>query len=285
MTATDRSLELVNTAAQAAADKLAHDIIAYDVSDVLSITDAFLLASAPNDRQVKSIVDEIEERLQKELGAKPVRREGDREARWVLLDYVDIVVHVQHSEERVFYALERLWKDCPELDLPEDAKATRGKAAEHAKHQAAEEAAGRTLGDELQEADLAIVDHGTLQARVRHCGDHAVGVTLASLLLGEPDAGVVRVGEPSGRKQVVRCATIRAQHRVLRCGLALELRGLHQHVPAVRVTHGEDVRHDGAEVAVGRDRRALDRDAGVLEVEVLDVGRPSGRHDHRIEDR
>ena len=141
MTATDRSLELINTAAQAAADKLAHDIIAYDVSDVLSITDAFLLASAPNDRQVKSIVDEIEERLLKELGAKPVRRERDREARWVLLDYVDIVVHVQHSEERVFYALERLWKDCPELDLPEDAKATRGRAEEHARLQAAEESA------------------------------------------------------------------------------------------------------------------------------------------------
>ncbi len=132
VTATDRSIELINAAAQAAADRLAHDIIAYDVSDVLSITDAFLLASAPNDRQVKSIVDEIEERLQKELGAKPVRREGDRDARWILLDYVDIVIHVQHSEERVFYALERLWKDCPELDLPEDAVKTRGKAAEHA---------------------------------------------------------------------------------------------------------------------------------------------------------
>jgi ribosome-associated protein len=115
---------------------------------VLSITDAFLLASAPNDRQVKSIVDEIEERLNKELGAKPVRREGDREARWVLLDYVDIVVHVQHSEERVFYALERLWKDCPELDLPADAKATRGKGAEHAKLRAAEEDA--ELGEELR---------------------------------------------------------------------------------------------------------------------------------------
>ncbi|OLZ66650.1 ribosome silencing factor [Streptomyces sp. IMTB 2501] len=138
MTATDRSLDLINTAAQAAADKLAHDVIAYDVSDVLSITDAFLLASAPNDRQVKAIVDEIEERLLKELGAKPVRREGDRDSRWILLDYVDIVVHVQHSEERVFYALERLWKDCPELELPADAKATRGKAAEHARLQAAE---------------------------------------------------------------------------------------------------------------------------------------------------
>ncbi|MGW4029005.1 ribosome silencing factor [Streptomyces sp. NPDC004838] len=132
MTATDRSIELVNAAAQAAADRLAHDIIAYDVSDVLSITDAFVLASAPNDRQVRSIVDEIEERLSKELDAKPVRREGDRDARWILLDYVDIVVHVQHSEERVFYALERLWKDCPELPLPEDALQTRGKAAAHA---------------------------------------------------------------------------------------------------------------------------------------------------------
>lgn len=146
VTATDRSLELINTAAQAAADKLAHDVIAYDVSDVLSITDAFLLASAPNDRQVRAIVDEIEERLQKELGAKPVRREGDRESRWILLDYVDIVVHVQHSEERVFYALERLWKDCPELELPEEARATRGKAEEHAKLHADE--AGDEPGQE-----------------------------------------------------------------------------------------------------------------------------------------
>ncbi|MFG2328593.1 ribosome silencing factor [Streptomyces sp. NPDC048604] len=142
MTATDRSIELVSAAAQAAADRLAHDIIAYDVSDVLSITDAFLLASAPNDRQVKSIVDEIEERLLKDLGAKPVRREGDRDARWILLDYVDIVVHVQHSEERVFYALERLWKDCPELPLPDDALKTRGKMAEHAALTGADETDG-----------------------------------------------------------------------------------------------------------------------------------------------
>lgn len=126
VTATDRSIELINTAAQAAADKLAQDIVAYDVSEVLAITDAFLLASAPNDRQVKSIVDEIEERLRKELGVKPERREGERDGRWVLLDFVDIVVHVQHTEERVFYALERLWKDCPQLELPEDAKATHG---------------------------------------------------------------------------------------------------------------------------------------------------------------
>ena len=141
MTATDRSLELINTAAQAAADRLAHDIIAYDVSDVLSITDAFLIASAANDRQVRAIAEEIEDKLREELDVKPVRREGEREGRWILLDYIDIVVHVQHSEERVFYALERLWKDCPELDLPEEAKATRGKGAEHAKLQAEEDSA------------------------------------------------------------------------------------------------------------------------------------------------
>jgi ribosome-associated protein len=142
VTATDRATELIETAAQAAADKLAHDIIAYDVSDVLAITDAFLLASAPSDRQVKSIVDGIEEALQAERGAKPVRREGEREGRWVLLDYVDIVVHVQHTEERVFYALERLWKDCPLMELPPDAKATRGRGAEHEREQATESAPG-----------------------------------------------------------------------------------------------------------------------------------------------
>lgn len=129
MTATDRSIELINAAADAAADKLAHDIVAYDVSEVLALTDAFLLASAPNDRQVKSIIDAIEERLLKEHGVKPARREGEREGRWVLLDFVDIVVHVQHTEERVYYALERLWKDCPEIELSEDAQATRGRGA------------------------------------------------------------------------------------------------------------------------------------------------------------
>jgi ribosome-associated protein len=145
VTATDRATELITVAAQAAADKLAHDIIAYDVSDVLAITDAFLLASAPNDRQVKAIVDGIEEQLGRTLGAKPVRREGEREGRWVLLDYVDIVVHVQHAEERVFYAMERLWKDCPQLPLPPDAEATRGKGAQAAQ---AETGAEDGSGDE-----------------------------------------------------------------------------------------------------------------------------------------
>ncbi|WP_214320653.1 ribosome silencing factor [Nonomuraea sediminis] len=119
MTASDRAVQLVKIAAEAAADKLADDILAYDVSEQLVITDAFLLCSATNDRQVRAIVDEIEDRLRTEADVKPVRREGEREGRWVLLDFLDIVVHVQHEEDRVFYALERLWKDCPAIPLPE----------------------------------------------------------------------------------------------------------------------------------------------------------------------
>ncbi|NYG60639.1 ribosome-associated protein [Nocardioides daedukensis] len=119
MTATDRAIELVHAAARAASDKLAQQIIAFDVSEQLAITDAFVLASAPNDRQVKSIVDEVEDRL-REMGRKPIRREGERDGRWVLIDFGDIVVHVQHEEEREFYALERLWKDCPAIELPAD---------------------------------------------------------------------------------------------------------------------------------------------------------------------
>jgi ribosome-associated protein len=124
VTATERAIELIRIAATAAAEKLATDIIAYDVSDQLVITDAFLLCSASNDRQVRSVIEEIEEKLAK-AGAKPVRREGEREGRWVLLDYLDVVIHVQHVEERVFYALERLWKDCPQIELPETVTAGR----------------------------------------------------------------------------------------------------------------------------------------------------------------
>ena len=120
MTASARSIELAEAAVVAAADKLASDLVILDVSEQLVITDCFVLASAPNDRQVRAVVDAIEEKLLG-LGAKPGRREGEREGRWVLLDYVDIVVHVQHSEERTYYSLERLWKDCPSLPLPADA--------------------------------------------------------------------------------------------------------------------------------------------------------------------
>ena len=118
MPATDHAVELVHAAAQAASDKLADNIIAFDVSEKLAITDAFVLCSADNDRQVKAIVDAIEERLRL-MDAKPVRREGQREGRWVLLDYIDIVVHVQHEDERTYYALERIWRDCPVIPMPE----------------------------------------------------------------------------------------------------------------------------------------------------------------------
>jgi ribosome-associated protein len=114
--ASERAIELAVTAAQAAADKKADNIVLLDVADQIVITDAFVIASAPNERQVVAITDAIEEAL---LGlpekAKPVRREGERAGRWVLLDYIDIVVHVQHREEREFYALDRLWKDCAHI--------------------------------------------------------------------------------------------------------------------------------------------------------------------------
>ena len=122
MTATPRAIELTEIAALAAAEKLANDIVAYDVSDQLAITDAFLLCSGANDRQVRSIIDEVELKL-KQAGATLVRREGEQEGRWVLLDYNDLVVHVQSKDERVFYALERIWKDCPVIPLPEAALA------------------------------------------------------------------------------------------------------------------------------------------------------------------
>jgi ribosome-associated protein len=112
VTATDTARELALIAANAAADKLATDVVLIDVSDRLAITDIFVIATGTNERQVEAIVDEVEEQLRR-AGVKPLRREGRRDGRWVLLDYADIVVHVQHAEERVFYALERLWKDCP----------------------------------------------------------------------------------------------------------------------------------------------------------------------------
>ncbi len=127
LSASARALELAHAAALASADKLATDIVALDVSDQLVITDVFLLASAPNDRQVRAIVDAVEERLLT-LRAKPIRREGQREGRWVLLDFGDLVVHVQHSDEREYYALERLWRDCPPLELPDEVRRSGARA-------------------------------------------------------------------------------------------------------------------------------------------------------------
>lgn len=128
MPATDRAVELAYAAARAASDLKADEIIALDVSEQLVLTDVFLIASGTNERQVGAIVDAVEEALHK-IGSKPVRREGKSEGRWVLLDFGDIVVHVQHAEDRVYYALERLWKDCPLIKLPADARAGSGRDA------------------------------------------------------------------------------------------------------------------------------------------------------------
>lgn len=112
VSATEQAVHLSRVAAQAAADKLASDILIIDVSERLAITDCFVIVTGANERQVGAIVDEVEDKM-RAAGVKPVRREGERDGRWVLLDFLEIVVHVQHAEERVFYALDRLWKDCP----------------------------------------------------------------------------------------------------------------------------------------------------------------------------
>lgn len=116
MTASVEAVEMARIAARAADEKLASDVVVLDVSEQLVITDCFVIASAPNERQVNAIVDSVEEKLRL-AGHKPVRREGTREGRWVLLDYVEVVVHIQHSDERDFYGLERLWKDCPQVPV------------------------------------------------------------------------------------------------------------------------------------------------------------------------
>lgn len=120
MTATDEAVQMATIAARAASSKLADDVIVIDVSGQLVITDCFVIASASNERQVNAIVDEVEDKMRL-AGYKPARREGTRESRWTLLDYVDIVVHIQHTDERNFYALDRLWRDCPVMAVDLDA--------------------------------------------------------------------------------------------------------------------------------------------------------------------
>ena len=119
MTATQESIDMARIAGQAAADKLAGNVIALDVSEQLVITDVFVVCSGDSERQVNAIVNGVEEEMFK-AGYKPKRREGEKDARWILLDFTDIVVHVQHAEDRAFYALERLWRDAPTIDLDLD---------------------------------------------------------------------------------------------------------------------------------------------------------------------
>lgn len=112
MSATREAIDMATVAAGAATAKLADDVIVIDVSGQLVITDCFVIASGSNERQVNAIVDEVEAKM-RQAGYQPARREGTREGRWTLLDYRDIVVHVQHRDDRDFYALDRLWSDCP----------------------------------------------------------------------------------------------------------------------------------------------------------------------------
>lgn len=117
MPASPEAVALARTAALAASEKLATDIVGLDVSAQLPLSDIFLIASGANERQVHSIVDAVEEQLQRTHAVKAVRREGLRESRWSLLDFKDIIVHVFHEEDRQYYALEKLWSDCPVVDL------------------------------------------------------------------------------------------------------------------------------------------------------------------------
>lgn len=129
MTASDRALELARAAAKAADDTLAVDLVGLDVTGVTPISDVFLLATGRNERQVTAIAREIQDALHA-LDAKPLSREGLEEGRWVLLDFNDVVVHVFHEEERSFYSLERLWNDCPVIDLQLPDLAASGDAAQ-----------------------------------------------------------------------------------------------------------------------------------------------------------
>lgn len=117
MTATKSAIELTTLAATAADDKKAENIVALDVSSKLPLADVFLIASGTNERHVAAIAEGIEDTLRAQ-GINALRREGVREGRWALLDFNDLIVHVMHDEDRGYYELERLWKDCPVVPLP-----------------------------------------------------------------------------------------------------------------------------------------------------------------------
>jgi ribosome-associated protein len=118
----------VRLAAHAAAEKKATDVMALDVGETLVVTDYFLIATGGSDRQVHAISDAIEDAL-RESGVKPIGREGERELKWVLLDYGDFVVHVFQAAERDFYRLEKLWSDAPRLALPAEVSNVSGASA------------------------------------------------------------------------------------------------------------------------------------------------------------
>lgn len=124
MVASQASRDMVNIAGRAADAKGGEDLVAIDVSEPLPLVDIFLLVTGRNERNVAAIADEVEAKLL-EAGHKRLRREGREESRWVLLDFGDLVVHVFHEQERVYYGLERLWKDCPVVPVDIPAPASR----------------------------------------------------------------------------------------------------------------------------------------------------------------
>ncbi|GGH58079.1 ribosome silencing factor [Rothia aerolata] len=117
MAATEESIKALKIAAQAAEDKQGTNLFAVDTSEAMGLIDGFLVVSAHNERLVNAIVDAIEDELRLQANLKPTRREGRAGGRWVLLDYEDIVIHVQHEEDRAFYALDRLWSEAPRIEL------------------------------------------------------------------------------------------------------------------------------------------------------------------------
>jgi len=122
-TQSEESREAAVAAARSASAKQAEGVAILDVHGLIVITDYFVIASGETDRQVRTIVEEVEKAL-RDLGRKPVRREGETEGRWVLLDYVDVVVHVFADEERKYYDLERLWRDAPRVEWNENGAAS-----------------------------------------------------------------------------------------------------------------------------------------------------------------
>lgn len=151
MPASQEAIDLALVAARAASSKLATNVTIIDVSERLVITDLFVIASGDNERQVKAIVEAIEEALHHE-GIRPARREGTADAHWILLDYVDFVVHVQLEEEREFYGLDRMWKDCPHIPFDDssiDGIVADDSSAEDSFADDSSELSSNVLADEL----------------------------------------------------------------------------------------------------------------------------------------
>lgn len=114
MAAGSRTLELTKIAAAALAEKLGSEIVAIDLSEQLVLNQVFLLVTGNNEPQLQALSDEVQKKLA-QAGEKPARKEGSRA--WILLDYTDLVIHIQSAELRNYYMLDRLWNDCPKIDL------------------------------------------------------------------------------------------------------------------------------------------------------------------------